>query len=56
MNVFDPSSDNGTTSTQALRLQSLSNVGEPGLWVFRVDERDIQSGGIATCIHVCMLY
>ena len=45
MNVYDPSSDVGSTSTQALRLQSLSNVGEPGLWVFRVGEGDIQSGG-----------
>ena len=45
MNIYNPSSDVGSTSTHALRLQSLSNVGEPGLWVFRVGEGDIQSGG-----------
>ena len=54
MNIYDPSSDGGSTSTHALRLQSLSNVGEPGLWVFRVDEGDILSGGIARWIHVCI--
>ena len=45
MNVYDPSSDGEDSSTTALRLQRLSNVAEPGLWVFRVDEENIQSGG-----------
>ena len=31
-------------------LQRLSNVAEPGLWVFRVDGPSVLSGGIYTLV------
>ena len=43
--VCDPGSGNSTRSDQALLLQRLSNVAEPGLWVFRVDGPSVVSGG-----------
>ena len=43
--VYDPSSEAGDRPAQALSLQRLSNVAEPGLWAFRVDGTSIESGG-----------
>ena len=57
--VYDPSSETGGRPAQALSLQRLSNVAEPGLWAFRVDGTAIQSGGMCTHnvrTHVCMYY
>ena len=44
--VYDPSSENDDRPAQALSLQRLSNVAEPGLWAFRVDGASILSGGM----------
>ena len=55
MNVYDPMSESEDHSTTALRLQRLSNVAEPGLWVFRVDEAIIQSGGQCTWL-LCLIH
>ena len=49
--VYDPSSDSGSRSAQALSLQRVSNVAQPGLWAFRVDGTSIQSGGVYTYIR-----
>ena len=51
--VYDPGSGSSTRSEQALLLQRLSNVAEPGLWVFRVDGTSVVSGGMYVYIRVC---
>ena len=39
------------TASRALSLQNLSNVGIPGLWLFRVDGMSIESGGMYAIIR-----
>ena len=51
--MYDQGSGNGTRSDQALLLQTLSNVAEPGLWVFRVDGTSVVSGGTYVYALVC---
>ena len=51
--MYDPGSGSSTRSEQALLLQTLSNVAEPGLWVFRVDGPSVVSGGMYM-LCVCM--
>lgn len=37
----------GSGTEQVLLLQNTSNIGEPGIWVFRIDDQfSIESGGI----------
>ena len=50
----DPDSGSSTTSDQALLLLKLSNVAEPGLWVFRMDGSSVVSGGIPS-IHAVQI-
>ena len=50
----DPDSGSSTRSVQALLLQTLSNVAEPGLWVFRVDGPSVVSGGISS-VHAVQI-
>ena len=52
--VYDPSSGSAEHSERALSLQSFSNVAEAGLWVFRVDGAEIESGGVCVCVCVCV--
>ena len=51
--LYDPGSGSSTRSEQALLLQRLSNVAEPGLWVFRVDGTSVVSGGTYVYALVC---
>ena len=46
--AYNLSSEAATTEERALALERLSNVAEPGLWVFRVDTATILSGGTYT--------
>ena len=39
----------GSGSVDILELNSSSNVGRPGVWIFRVDEAEIIPGGTAIC-------
>ena len=50
----DPGSGSSTRSDQALLLLKLSNVAEPGLWVFRMDGTSVVSGGIPS-IHAVQI-
>ena len=44
--MYDPSSGSAEHSERALSLQSFSNVAEAGLWMFRVDGAEVESGGV----------
>ena len=50
--LYDTGSGSSTRSDQALLLQRLSNVAEPGLWVFRVDGTSVVSGGMY--VYICV--
>ena len=48
--AYDPSSESNGTADWALSLERLSNVARTGLWIFRVDDTYMMSGGNAHCI------
>ena len=49
--AYNLSSEAATTEEHALALERLSNVAEPGLWVFRIDTATILSGGEYTYLQ-----
>ena len=45
----------GSNSNATLELNSTSNVGRPGLWIFQVDGEEVVSGGM-TAPNLCIAY
>ena len=56
--MYDLAIVNSSRWDLAVLLQRLSNVAEPGLWVFKVDGLSIESGGdiyICICVNIVLL-